>query len=214
MFTYCLWLLLCTVVSLRSCFRQTACWRSLTYSLSDFLPTLGVPTSSHPRHASPWGSHWEDSVCSCGFSLSEIICGKSDLFISYKMVFLKLHIYIYIYVCFWIYGRLKTWKESSTPASVARKEISSVIGQFNEAQTRSVGKEEKNVLNLRLCETQKIRLLSINSVRTWHKLKGSCWSTEAVVLTWIISAFSPGLQLDGNSVSVCHGVYFHFSFPM
>ena len=157
MFTYSLWLLLCTVVSLRSCFRQTACWRSLTYSLSNFLPTLGVPTSSHPRRASPWGSHWEDSVCSCGFSLSEIICGKSHLFISYKIVFLKLHththththIYIYIYVCFWIYGRLKTWKESSTPASMAGKEISSVIGQFNEAQTRKCGKGRKKCIEFK-----------------------------------------------------------------
>ena len=146
MFTYCLWLLLCTVVSL-SCFRQTACWRSLAYSPSDFLPTLDVPTSSHPRHTSPWGSHWEDSVCSCGFSLSEIICGKSHLLISYKTVFLKLHIYIYL-VCVWIYGRLKTWKESSTPASVARKEISSVIGQFSEAQTEC-GKGRKKCIEFK-----------------------------------------------------------------
>lgn len=72
----------------------------------------------------------------------------------------------------------------------------------------SVGKEEKKCIEFKTLWNWD--LLSINSVRTWHKLKGSCWSTEAVVLTWIISAFSPGLQLDGNSVRVCHRVDFPF----
>ena len=44
--------------------------------------------------------------------------------------------------------RLKTWKESSTPASVARKEISSVIGQFSEAQTEC-GKGRKKCIEFK-----------------------------------------------------------------
>ena len=52
-------------------------------------------------------------------------------------------------VCtFALYGRLKTWKESSTPASVARKEISSVIGQFSEAQTEC-GKGRKKCIEFK-----------------------------------------------------------------
>lgn len=40
---------------------------------------------------------------------------------------------------------LMTWKRSSTPTSMARKEISSVIGQFNELQTRKGGKGRKKM---------------------------------------------------------------------
>lgn len=48
-----------------------------------------------------------------------------------------------------------TWKRSSTPTSTARKEISSVIGQFNELQTRKGGKGRKKcALSLRHCKTQ------------------------------------------------------------
>ena len=86
------------------------------------------------------------------------------LFIQCKLLYLpqakEENIYICIYIYIWIYGRLKTWKKSSTPTSTARKEISSVIGRFNELQTRKGGEGRKKcALNLRHCKTEKTYLL-------------------------------------------------------
>ena len=69
----------------------------------------------------------------------------------------RTYIYIYIYLNLW---KTKDMEKSSTPTSTARKEISSVIGRFNELQTRKGGEGRKKcALNLRHCKTEKTYLL-------------------------------------------------------